>query len=1302
MTPTPSDKYDIKTIKEDALWLSKNAKLNEVDALRIVVIEFHSRPRSHLTGPLSAQEVLNLREAAGVSHAQAPALFGPTDVSSVEDAETIWSEFEKEESRRRRIVRTLLSEWRSFLGSSDALVTFLLHQPPCLCTPDATTLRRDILKAAFGSGDDGAVDITSFSPLVVPYIAVIHKCLGLVDTLKGAMDARYFTDDLEIATLEAGLNGATHAMSVVFQILDQSSNIFATPEIVTRWFFLLDQTRFMDSFNNPNDSIAELILPLQCLTCAVTLTVLNVPRALEFLDQEIDLHDSEDPYLSSPDVLSTIHNVVLGAAHDHIAVATPIMFAWSIILERMYRAYQERAERRDLAQNQRAIDGFEQETQRPSGARRNSAGSIVSIEKSPYDIFLASSQLDREGQGPELLARAATDKGILYDVIIDMAICAGASEKAAFSPIVGSRIRLTFIQWLKSSFPYIGYRGEPVTTLLSLLLGEQSYWSIRLKTSISPEQEVPAVALKDPELLSYYIVESLNRYPYEFMPFASLCKALSACLSSDDRWDLLLNFLLKTPTLTIAFGGEWNEYELAQEEDNSNTIRLVGDVSLFSSTSGWRRHSMAEQPFSLPASTLGRFVTDNGKIALMEYEHSTLALLGKRLEANLHPDTQHTALGLLKPDEVAESVELLATVLRATVLRSEKRAPDLAIESGLNILQEASKALPRTKDIVTVICDTLDHYMQTDLVDSEGAELSVMSACLKFLHATLPLSPGRVWSYMARCELLYSESRAGRLSALTGTLDMVSERFELLRSTINLFDSLVSSAMSSTIHRKSGTKSVGRQQTEENPWLGTSDKILGRVCLSIAQTSVDIFENSATWRFDPEIHRSIIVRDVVTVMDNLVTFSFSMGAPATAGGLMSFLTPAAKFIVESFIASPASGHLRFQPLLSTLLVALQIPQTLLYRQRVEIISERLAKVLDFASTLLRVADYLDQSSSTLQTQLFKVASLVARLYSVRDSYRLPSLLLLSVLVETAGKGSSEPPSLLGYLGPQVSRSFIQILSRLDKPYDRLSRVSEIWKFFSSIMRNRQQWMANCLLTGKTPREALQGDGKISKISPDSVLHTALEKLKSISTLPSEEALVILDFFTSAQNYWPWTIFAMQKDNSFLEDLRRYAHDLKPPSVVAKSDPKEAALQARIAAYIAETFAMQLYHLRQMGREEIFARDVVNDLDYFLRDGVQISGYNTSLHVNFAKNFKARYSGCSLDDFKTTSLVRRDLGSRYYYALDYTDTMLNFDAGWIGPRQNGFRHEMETANLNLSLVDAQVVSCINLPEILDHD
>jgi nuclear pore complex protein Nup188 len=645
-----------------------------------------------------------------------------------------------------------------------------------------------------------------------------------------------------------------------------------------------------------------------------------------------------------------------------------------------------------------------------------------------------------------------------------------------------------------------------------------------------------------------------------------------------------------------------------------------------------------------------------------------------------------SGLGYLTVDELIEGISLMATVLRAETLKSSRGDSD----RGLRILTEASRLLSPGKDIISIICDTLDSVVEEELADLDGPKIAALASCVQFLYAVLPVCPGRVWAYMARCALINSDTRSGRLSRITANLDMFAERFDLLLSAVKLFSSLVESAMTSTVQRKAGVTPNSRSKGEDNPWLGASDKIISRVALSMAQTTIDVFENSATWRFPSEVDRSVLVQDVVGIMHKLVSYTHSVGPTDAPKSLTGPLVPAAGYIVESFL-STSSSSLRFQPLLASLLAAFQIPDSTLYQRRAQIVSERLTTVLAFATTLLRVADYLNQHSGVIQNQLFKSAAVIARLPAIRHSFRMPAIALLSALVESAGKSSGEPPSLLGYLGPQVSRSFIQIASQLDKPFDRIPEVASTWKFFSTILRNRQQWMANCLLTGKTPREALKGDLKISQLTAGSVLSTAMEKLRSIRNTSSQEILAVLDFFTSAQNYWPWTIIAMQKDRAFLQDLRSYVRELKAPAVVSKADPAEACYQARIAAYIAETFAMQLYHLRQMRQEQGFAAEVVNDLDYFLRGGVAVSDYNSSLHANFARNFAKRYPGCSIDDFKRTLLVPRDLGSQYYYALDVAEAMLSYDAGWAGSRHNGFRREMETANLNLSLVEAEVVS-----------
>jgi nuclear pore complex protein Nup188 len=129
----------------------------------------------------------------------------------------------------------------------------------------------------------------------------------------------------------------------------------------------------------------------------------------------------------------------------------------------------------------------------------------------------------------------------------------------------------------------------------------------------------------------------------------------------------------------------------------------------------------------------------------------------------------------------------------------------------------------------------------------------------------------------------------------------------------------------------------------------------------------------------------------------------------------------------------------------------------------------------------------------------------------------------------------------------------------------------------------------------------------------------------------------------------------------------------------------------LAAYIAETFAMQLYHSRHLGNSGTLAKNLVSDLDYYLRDGVEVGGYNKSLHNNFARNFSNKYSDCPVDYFKRTALEPRELGKSYYYDLERADELLRFDPGWKGRKDDGFKTEMERANTNLSLVDAQLVS-----------
>ncbi|OTA61967.1 hypothetical protein K449DRAFT_330837 [Hypoxylon sp. EC38] len=1298
VTPTSNDKYDINVIKEDALWLSKKARINEIAALRIIVIEFQSRPQSQLLGPISNQDVANLREAAGAANAQTTNILPGFKIGATIDAAEIQADFEKAISRKRRIFQTYLDECRYYAATNDYIFTLMLQGSlPTSPTTDASREIRKSYLEAYGMSpkqpqkSPGDTPTKTFHALITQYLNLIPDSISRsqapIDTMVEDKDLK--TEELSVLWIQTWLTEALHRMVVVFQLLDLSSEVFVSAQVAQQWFSLVSAFSFLDQLQGFSDSIAELMAPLQCLVCVISLSVLNLPRMMAFFEGEVDLN-TDDEYLATSNVLEHIHDVLEHAIDIGSSYAVPVLFAWVPVVHAMFSSYQERAERRDAIQNEKAVENYDSSTQMiPSLGRRNSAGSITTIDKRRYDDFLINKSLDRDFRRVQHLAMVVTDTARVYDVIATMSSYLGASDGAIFPASIGSRMRVAFLDLLKVTYPFVGYKAEPVYSLLAVLSGGQGYWDLSRPSNTPVDQDILSLALQDEIIVESYFHQALSRFPYEFTPFLALCRILycSPNLTQESNHELIFRLLQKTPALTFTLPDQFNDYQLAYEEDNSNGFQFLENLPLLQPVQDRKRMTAEEESFIIPAGTYGRFIADEGRIVRVEYEHSALALLGKRLDANLVANKYNLELGELSTEETAEAISLLATLVRMECIRTDvsgEKSTELS-ETALAIVGEASRALPRTKDIISVVCDTLDSLLDRE-PESQG--LTALVACLQFLHAILPICPGRVWSYMSRCAILGNQGQGGQLARLVGNLDLSDVRFEFLTSAVRVFSSLIDSAMSSSVRRKTTMKTNNRQKQNYDVWLGVSDKIVTQISLSIVRAAMDVLESLSTWRFSSDLDRMVLVRDVVPIMDNVILYTFSLDDVKSKTFLMSALEPAAKYVIDSFLA-PSAGSLRIQPLLVTLVAATQPFGCTVYAKRTEAFCAQTQAVLGIARSLVRISNYLDQPSATVDHQLFKATPFIARVCACHDAFRGPAIELLEALVISAGKSTGEPPSLLGYLGPQTSRSFLQLLSTLDRPFNQAQEVNTIWRFFSTIVRNRQQWMANCLLTGKTPRDAKNGNSKPTEASSSSVLASALNRLASISKIEESEALSILDFITSAQNFWPWTIFTLQKNTNFLTELRRFVRELKPSAITSKSNAVQACNEARIAAYIAEIFAMQLFHLRQIGKADTFANELTRDLDYYLRDGVAVSGYNRGLHVNFARNFSNQYTGWTLDNFKRTLLEPRSLGVDFYYALTFADKILSFDPGWIGPRNNGFRSEMEKANTNLSLVDAQI-------------
>ena len=119
LTPKNSDKYDGEQLKQDVLWLSQAANIDEISALRIVVIELQSRAEAQLSSGLSEEESANLQEVVGT----------PADAlsASLPPLSTVGT-FDSTSGRRARLARLYLSERRHLLKVTEILVRTALSK----------------------------------------------------------------------------------------------------------------------------------------------------------------------------------------------------------------------------------------------------------------------------------------------------------------------------------------------------------------------------------------------------------------------------------------------------------------------------------------------------------------------------------------------------------------------------------------------------------------------------------------------------------------------------------------------------------------------------------------------------------------------------------------------------------------------------------------------------------------------------------------------------------------------------------------------------------------------------------------------------------------------------------------------------------------------------------------------------------------------------------------------------------------------------------------------------------------------
>ncbi|KAJ9217911.1 hypothetical protein DTO166G4_302 [Paecilomyces variotii] len=1294
VSTSPQAPYDLAEIKADALWLSQKAKIDEVTALRITILEWQSRPATRLLAGFSEEESTSLQDAAGVDGFRA-SLAGLPMVQIVKRTagrDDGRSSFASEESRRQRLRLLYLSEKNHILRVSRKLLAVSLHgrrpnQPIAAAkegsakeTAKDTNLRE--LGLSIFKDKSGDTDRNRF---LGECVTAIRSRLSDFEGEGGWLGAAESDQDCEDAWRTMLIDEIVHIAQILFLQL-QSSNTIPTADLLLSWLRLMVDYEFLESVRVPCEEPISVLLPLQAFVSLTTLAFLKLSVSIPFIIDHAQSQaglSGESAYFLSREHISEINETFLNSASAGLMTASPAVFAWGLIMYTMREIALTTRERRELEQFHSAVDSFQSNTPAASPGRGS--------EQSLYEDLLDCARSPRYGdEAVTILTAGAIDRGRVFDAIIALATKV-SSVSAVDDGLVDQWIREALLDLVRVSTEFLDYMPEIVESVLAILTGSPTNPPWISNSVQSHVSEPRSVFYEDPVLMDRIFRVAQSRFPYETVPFLKLCRALTSKeLVVNDGLPAILSELETMNTFTQVVPQDFQGYETIREDENANFVSLVEPLPMIEPAQ--RKQRLIHNPENalivtsssqVPTSTTGQVVSEAGPPVIMwQHQYSCLSFIGSWLEER----AENGGFPGQSEDSIAEAIGLLADLISSAGARPAQGAES---SSAKRILEMASDGLARQGDIISVILDILEQDLQNiSFKPGSQGPLESTIACLQFLRALVPILPSRVWPFLSRSSFLGSDGKGGVMTAVISAVEVTSGEYPFLLNCVRLLDAIVEDSASRSAIRRASHRGSSRLKDAMDWSAGVPAHTMSDVLLTFVRTMIDVYNSNANWRFNNPEDRLEVNTLLANTFEKILYYAYGAGdSMKLESKITNVFSTSAPYVLD--VLRPSSKEeLPFNPVLRIILDGLNTPTSTIYLRPLTVIERQLKSTLKLSIKLVQAAQLIGSPASLLEEQLFKAAPVLVKLYGLHDSYRLLVISLLDLLVSRAASDpDNEPPSLLGHLGAESTCLFLDMLAQFDQPLNDSSLFIAIWQLLSTFVSKRQQWLAVYLLTGSSPRESLKqkdGKGKAPAMRATPFFQIALDTLSKIEQVDPQIALSMLEFVSRSQEHWPWATPELKKHPNFFNGIIQYVAKLKLGSL----PPHEQIFATRIAAVTADLCTVYLHSAKE-ARDMTFFKTLIPLITWFANNAVEVSGYNASLHANLRKNFEMKYAGCKLLDFKRTSLEPRLLGRDYYYDMNLGEKLLSYDFAWIGSRNQGFAEEFERANLNLSLVEAQV-------------
>jgi nuclear pore complex protein Nup188 len=1300
---------DLDELKEDAKWLSKELQIEELSALRLAVLERQTRASVSLV----AGRPTVLHNSNGDEGKNSELASPKNAVNQKSRRAALLNIFLVERSHALKLCAHLVARYAVSKGRG------LGSRPGAVSDRAAPPVWIDDL------GHDLASRLFAGNPIN----AVANRCAAIVISIESAFSTvedistwpkAIIDNELQESFVRAQLFDIIGLLQLLLACLYSLPGAPPHP-LVRMWFSLMKKLEFLQN-SRPIFTAAGLdVSTAQLLVSLISVEVLRAEDVITVILNAAD-PDARSPdirtCIADADCLKSVNDAFKDSASLGLSLAAPALLTWSAVtsvIQEISRLQQDSAAE-DTGPSKRSSEADDRDHD------------ALDLER--MSEILSRSLPETIDDPSRWFAMAAVDGLGVLSVITMLASTLGALFGSETDSSIAYISKEILFETLKHTVTLVQYGGEILEALLALLTPCGTGDAARLHSEILAGR----VLSNNDQLRPAVLEQALARYPYEISPLIRLLSALAGAKNENGKAsDLTAISLLDTlQTFTVMVPEEFNSYQLEHENMNSNEMMLTDHLPLFMPRQGsFAWNSSASQLRAITGSesiekdstvivgagTTGTIVKEPRPFVFrLNHHHSGLEYLGLMLHTFMPNSSQIPAAPGAYLDRVgaAEIIDLFAHLLKAA-LRDQQDLTD-----AQHLLGRLSNALPDQFDIVSVIVEIFEAELIGFLDQNpQDGSLELTSACAEFLSALVKLSPERVWSTLARSSLLGVTDGAASLPTVVGVCESQLGRYRFLSTCVELHAGLLEDAISGLVRRKSHMPKAKANRFEDNRELrdSTPERTMSSVLFAFQKILLDVLQNLSEWKFSVPTERSKIVMLITSSFSTLLTCAYGVGRPGqnslTSSGVLAV---AASALRES--CAPETGPSPLSDIVARLLPdgLLAVDDTVSTQVQTSVIKQT-SSLLEFLNAVIRYAKDIrisyeangvdrrsDAATSkttpsagtraiSLAKALLKNMPVVVALFATDHRLKAEVCHLLAEIVSIIASDEASPPSLLGFMERHTTDQFLSVVTRLDRPLADASCERNMWDFFSAIMSSKQQWFGVFLSSGNLPK--IRGkSGEPERLKGKTMLTYALDQLSNIANLAPERALGMLKFLALAQQTLVWSTQQLRNHPEFLRRTVSWLDDLKgvfkEPATSSNAQVRRAE-EYEMAAYLCDVLAINVHASLETGNKTIL-RYLVPRLT-FLRDyGVAVDGYNRSLHKNLADNISRRFPNCNIDSFERSTVDPVNYGSDYFYNREFAASVLAFDPSWSGGSgsgSGGFANEFARANINMSLVHAQM-------------